>query len=575
MRSALGILVGSALAVVTTFCLVPTSEHSGVHRNRLALSLKGGALIPMPAHRLVGGDDSVWINQGIQNALAQGLTSYQVPAGTYTLQNPIIVPPATINFSLQGAGSALTILTSPSAKMTHMIRVGSLYNHYRNNGSTRLLATVKQGDTSVILPMNFNLPLNKYYTLQDDYLVYNASDPARINNHFELVKFTSYSPTTGRATLDKPAAREYNLNPAIFSADAETSQNVSVSGFGMDGTIIGTTIDASDRLVYAVLVDGLNLTDLRVQTFQSAGLEVDECRNVQITNSSVNGAVDKGAGQGYGFILRHSRFVNVSNSSADGCRHGFILHSGTTDTTLDTCASTGPYSNIDLHGFDERRVVIKNCSCGTTINIGNDKWLAGAKSVTIQNCTMGGALILCPNASGITVTNSSLGGVKTTSSNEPLSSPTGGYPDLVKFDTCSFTTGNSVFTNQISAIGTISFNLCTFESTRTDWGSLFSISQFDQGTLNFTTCKFTVDSLRPADVPFQIYAGGVNAKVVIRGSQFISNGGSLCAVLITAPFAGHVSLTTNTFTSLNPLAKVSFFINTSTIAPSFYGNVIK
>ncbi len=573
MRTTFGIVLGSALALFVTSNLLVSNRATD--RSLSRISLYSSRLVTASgtqAQPLIITDDAVWITQGIQDALTAGLPSYTVPAGTYNIQSPIIIPAGTQNFSLLGAGSGQTILTTPYGKLSHLITAGSLYNIYRNTSALKLSAGVKQGDASIVLPITTPIQIGKYYALQDDYTVSAGSLTTVVKPRFELVKFTSFSTISGRAALDKPSAREYNVNPVIYFADNYVSKNISISGFGMDGTIVGTTTDASDRLVYGVLIDNLALTDLKVQTFQSAGIEVDQCRNVHITNSIVNHSVDLGAGQGYGFILRHSRFVDVSNCSADGCRHGFILHSGTTDTTITSCVASGAYSNFDLHGFDERRVTFTNCTSGNSINIGNDKWLAGAKNVTIQSCSLGGPLVLCPNANVITVTNSSLGGVRTSYVNSPLSNPVSGFPNNVKFDTCTFSTDNNVFTNQPTTIGTISFNLCTFESTRTDFGTTFLISQFDKGSLIFSLCKFTVDSVRPGDVPFQITGGGLSAKINIKSCQFFSPAGALSAVSAIAPFAGSLTVTSNVFTTTGPVGTPTLLLNTSGVTPTNWGN---
>ncbi len=517
-------------------------------------------------------DDSGWINSGILDAIAHGLPEYNIPAGNYQIINPIIIPAGTRNFALKGAGISQTRFTTPSGKANQIVRVGSLFNQYRKVNPINLASSVKEGDPDILIPNGVSVETGKYYVLEDSYTISSSQDVSVSRPRFELVRFTAFSPSTRRAVLENPAAREYDHTPRITPVDSYVSKNITVQGMGMNGSLPGTTTNASDRIVYAWMVDGLTLRDLDVNTFQSAALEVEESRNVSMDNIHVAHAVDLGPGQGYGVIGKHCRFFYVQNSTADGCRHGFILHSGTTDAAFTNCDATGAFSNLDLHGYDERRVVFQNCSSSNSINIGNDKWLAGEKDIKIINCSLGGPIVLCPNARNIRVVGTDLWGFKLTSSTDSGSNPPGGYADKIFFENCYFRADSGVITKESNQIGTISFTRCTFEEVPTTWGTLFLISQIANGSMLFDHCKFIVNSSRAADVGISLQTTSPNFEIQVRSSTFIHKGGGLCAVGTSATYGGKTSLIGNRFLTYGAKSKPVFYKNLGTGKAFVSGN---
>lgn len=524
-------------------------------------------------HRKSAQDDSISINAGIQDALSRGLTEYVIPAGTYVLTNSIIIPAGTSNFTLRGAGKDKTVFTTPSGKMHWIVQVGSLFNSgYKRNAAIKLPASVKEGDLDILLPNGVSVETGKYYVLEDDYKITSSQDPSVAAPRWEIVKFTSFSPSTRRAVLESPAAREYEVNPHVTLAQGYVSNNITVQGMGLVGTLPNTTVDASDRIVYAWLVDHLTLRDLKVDTFQSAALEVEESRNVTIDDVNVSHAVDLGPGQGYGVIVKHSRFSLIQNSHADGCRHGFILHSGSTDALVLNCVASGSISNLDLHGYDERRVTFQSCTAGNSINIGNDKWLGGDKDIKIINCSLGGPIVLCPNARNIQVVNTDLWGFKLSSSEDPLSTPPGGFPGKVSFEDCYFRTAQGIITRECKTIGKFSFNRCTFEEIPTAWGTMFLITQIADGTMVFDRCKFIINSLRSSDISISLTTPSNNFNIVVRSSSFIHKGGGLCAVGTSGTYAGKTSLVGNRFSSFGAKNNPVFLKNAANAKVYTSGN---
>ena len=175
------------------------------------------------------GDDSVWINQGIQNAVGQGQSSYSVPAGLYSLGHPVVIPSGTRNFALTGAGSGRTILTVTDPAMKQAIQVGvlpTLFDNWMITGVWNVPAqAVKAGAGSVRLKTpKTTFPLG-YYVLWDDTKVVCAKGPNSVMNHAEIVKAVSYTPATGDVALDTPTGRDYNSNVMLCPYDGPICVN--------------------------------------------------------------------------------------------------------------------------------------------------------------------------------------------------------------------------------------------------------------------------------------------------------------------------------------------------------------
>jgi len=98
-------------------------------------------------------DDATWINAEIRAAIARGDKAYRLPAGVNELESSIVIPPGTSDFALIGAGSDQTILRTPSVKLSHAVRVGSvpvLFNNWGISNKPQIpVLAVSEGSSRV------------------------------------------------------------------------------------------------------------------------------------------------------------------------------------------------------------------------------------------------------------------------------------------------------------------------------------------------------------------------------------------------------------------------------------------
>jgi hypothetical protein len=486
------------------------------------------------------GDDSGWINAGIQAAIAQGKTVYSVPAGTYTVDNPIFIPPGTRKFAFKGAGSGLTVFTTTNPSMKQAIQVGvlpQLHNNWMITGANNLLAkNVKQGACSVQLESPTPSLALGYYVLWDENKVVCAKGPNVSMNHAEVVKVLSYAPTTGVLKLDVPVGRDFGPYVKLCPYNAAVCTDIEVSGFGF----LGST---SDGLAAVGIADRVVLRDLRVEGFRSDSIMTNTSRNVLIDNVHVSGASEGGAGSGYGVSIYRSRFVTVQNSSAQGCRHGFMMHSGTMDVTINNCTTN---NGFDMHGYDERRIAILNCT-GDGGDVGNDAWLAGARDVLIRNCKFTDPFGFHANVRNVRVVDTEMGGVGVYSAEEgttpTVGDPAGGYADGIVFQRCTFKgSGYTLFWESgANRMGTIAFIGCTFENVSTSWGTIFDVGRVS-GRITVIDSTLTVNS---TDHIVQIANEGNGFSFVMRGCKLYGMGG--LSSWVKATFAGQALMTDNCY----------------------------
>jgi hypothetical protein len=488
---------------------------------------------------LQAGDDSGWINAGIQAAIAQGRASYSVPAGNYSLAKPIVIPAGTQNFTLKGAGSGRTILTASDPAVKQAIQVGvlpQLHNNWMITGPANLpLANAPAGTSTLMLAKAQATLAAGYYVLWDDNLVVCAKGPNVSMNHAEIVRVTGYK-ANGTVFLDVPTGREYGPRAMLAPYQNGTCVNIGVSGFGFRG---GPT----DGLVAVGIVDRAALSDLSVEGFRSDAIMTNTSRNVTIDNARISLATDGDAGSGYGFAIYRSRFVTVTNSTATACRHGFMVHSGSMDVTFSNCYTT---NGFDMHGYDERRIALFGCS-GDGGDVGNDAWLAGARDVLIQRCSFTETLGFHANVRNVRVVDTEFGGVAVYSV-EPGTTPTvgvpaGGYADGVRFDRCTIRgTGFTLFWESgANRMGTFSFNRCLFENLSTSWGTALDVGRMS-GTLVISDSTLRVRSL---DHVVQIANVGQGYNFQMRRCRLEGEG--RLGVWIKSVYGGSATLTDNVY----------------------------
>lgn len=496
-------------------------------------------------------DDSVWINQGIANAISNGEHQYTVPAGTYILQNPIQIPAGTSNFTLQGAGSSQTILTTPNTALNYCIIVGDwvqLHNNWNlTNRTNYAVSAVGQGSQTIKVAEGTAITTGDYYVLWDTHTEWaNNSNQTCVMNHGEVCKVTAYNSSTGTITLDKPTSRSYDSTAELAAINSRICTNITVSGFGMNGLVTGGG-SATSALLLGGISDHISTTDMYVTDFFTDAIDFVMARNISISKMNLNNSVATDPGDGYGVTLQRCRYATVMNCTSTNMRHGYIGHAGSTDLTFVNCTATG--CDFDLHGMDERRATFTNCTSDGTIQIGNQAWPEGDSSVTINGGSFGGGINACAYAENVTATKTSFACLtvfsELTGVNNP---PSTQYPDNFTFNQCSFVNPHNEI-SESSRFGTATFNGCYFESTNTAWGYIIVFSQMSVKNFTFSSCTFKNDSTR-GDVPIQINDPATLFNLTLSNCAVTAEGGSTYAVVFQSKYAGKTTLSNNSFTSV-------------------------
>jgi len=424
-------------------------------------------------------------------AIAAGQTTYTLPAGEVDLTQPIIIPPGPRGFTLSGAPGGTTLRT-PAHMDRQAIRIGNrpeLSDNWWIVGPNNVaIDAVADGQNWVRSAQQ--IPPG-YAVIWDETKIVCAKGPNVSMNHAELVKVLTYDAATGKATLDTKVGRSYSSPAWLCPYEGATCANLKIQGISFDGSTADGS-PTSEGLIMVGIADGVQLVDLHAKNFRSDAIATNTARNVQITGCSVQGASEGGAGAGYGFSIYRSRNVLLQGDSAVGCRHGILLHSGTMDVDVKSCQTP---NGFDLHGYDERRVNITDCS-GDGLDIGNDAWLGGAKDVHLTGCTITGDVGFHAGT-GIVCTDCKFGSIGLYSV-EAGTTPTVGVPaseeigDLTLIG-CTMTTGGNGLNDQgAKRYGKVTLRDCKFRSKSTCLDLSFSGAV---GSLACTGCTFYTQSV--------------------------------------------------------------------------------
>lgn len=493
-------------------------------------------------------DDSVWINQGIVEAIRQGKSEYVLPSGTFTIDNPIRIPYGTSNFSLRGQGMDQTTISTPNKRLGAAIYIGLetvLHNNWGiANRTNYAVTTVKDGATTVKLNDGQQPIEPGYYVLWDRSAIVKDNGVDQSMNRAEIVLVTAFDPTTNMATLSVPVGREYLVNPSLADFRQFMCNNIEVSDIGFDGAVNDGTY--TNSFVSSGVCDGLVLARLKVRNYVTGGISVNLTRNTLIDSTDVGGATNFGPGGGYGVAVYRSRFVTIRNCKDWLARHSFIMHSGTMDVLLEGCSTqVGGY---DTHGYDERRITFRNCT-GNGINLGNDGYMGGGRDFLVENCDLQGGIDCHPNIRNVYVKNSTLtgSGFYYTPIGSTKGNPSGGYADNIYFDGCTFRgNGSGGLVGNSSVVGQVTFRNCIFDFTRTDWGVALKCTAWQRGSLSFVNCDFishTGGYLAELDRTTR------NFRLQLLKCRFSSTGSALYAVRILKDFRGTLQSSNNTFRS--------------------------
>lgn len=547
------------LAVVTVATLTLPALAGGSFKG-----VSGGRLSSLVELLLVSptSDDSVWINQEIQNAIAQNRTSYTLPAGTYDLQNPIVIPPGTSNFSLYGGGSSRTVLRS-STGLDHAIVVGDFevpYFQYKDY-SYFSVPDIPSGVRSVRLA-SVNGLTPGYYVLNDDYAIRHKYSGEYSRTRAELVRVLYVNTGTRTVVFDVSTGREYTENARLSALRTAATENIRVQGMSFDGN--GDNGATSDGGLRARHVSGLTLVDFAVRNYAGHAIQIETCRNVVSSACGVYDATAIGPGQGYGVDLSSCRYVTVSDLMARNTRHAVQLDHGTSDVLIQRVVATstlGWNGGIDMHGQDNRRITVRNCYA-PNVNIAHEEWLGGASDISVEGGRID-FLLVGPNTVGLRVLNPNSKWIRFTQwdrQGNPL--PASSKIDHVTVQGGLFSYGGVHIDGNNFDVTSLSFVNTTFITMSPDRASVKLDSA--NGSLSFISCRFQTGS---TETPIQVSTGTNSAKrlmLTMEKCRVISTQGLQYGAILTSPFRGRISFRDNIMTSTRSGAR---FLNNAASAP--------
>jgi hypothetical protein len=505
-------------------------------------------------------DDSIWINAGIQEAIANGQSSYVLPAGDFVLEKQIRIPAGTKNFALLGAGPDATVFRTPIVRMAQAIRVGNQPANHNNSvisgRPTWRVSNVGQNKKLVTLLVNQEPLVPGYYALWDDNKIRHIDEVYSLYNRTDIVRVTGYDHTTRVATLDVGTGRNYDKAPKLTHVEPIMCQNITVSGIGFDG--LTSTGEGSDGLVVAGLTDGLNVSNVKVRNFHTGGIYTLVCRNVKIDRSDIERSTITGPGMGYGIWISRSRFVTITNAIARSHRHGYIMHAGAMDVTV--LDSIGDNASFDSHGMDERRITFRRCRGETGLDLGNGGWLGGGNTFLVEDCFFTRGVRVHSNVTNVTVRRGEHAYLALYHRNEGTTgTPARGIPGAVTCTNVKFTgTQAGIIGSQVLRFQKATFTGCSFTNTSPENGRAFSISGEAHGQLQLKNCTFTAVSPR---IPIHLSGGVGKLSVTIDGSRLVSEKGAPAGIWLSSPSNAAFTFTNNTFTSIGGKVGTKFLKN--------------
>jgi hypothetical protein len=395
------------------------------------------------------------------DAKAQSGGTVTLPADL-TIDTPLVVPAGARNLTIQGAPGGTVM--RPSRQLTKQaILVGNrpeLASNWWITGASniRIIGTLKTGAKQIQLDWTPQIPEPGYYVLWDDYKIVCAKGPNVNMNHAEVVQISAVDGPTRLATLVSGIGREYTGKVSVCPYQGRVCTRITIKGIRWDGKAPDGSV--SEGLVAVGISDGVRLENLTATNFRSDAVMCNTARNVVMSGIQVSGASGGEAGEGYGISIYRSRFVSVSDSSATGCRHSYIVHSGSMDVSIRRCYTA---NGIDTHGYDERRIAILECS-GDGGDLGNDAWLGGAVDVLISRCKFSEPIGLHANVRSVRIVDSTIGGLSIYSSERQTvwpAEPAEGYADRIRVDRCIIR--GSLTTQGASRFGTLTMTGGAFE----------------------------------------------------------------------------------------------------------------
>lgn len=259
-------------------------------------------------------DDSVWINAGIRDAIRKGDHDYVLPAGDVTIGNPIKIPAGTHDFTIRGAGSTSTTIYT-TTRMDSAIVIGDnvqLHNNWglRNRPNSQV-QPVHEGDRTLTLLNGEHARGSHYYVLWDMHTEgANNEFKTVVMNHAEIVHTGSVH--GDQVDLDYPVGRDYEMTAQLADIQPFICRNIHVQGIGFNGGNQSPN-NTTRGLLGATLIDGIEVSDVKVQHFITNALYFVNCSHIKVSNATMSSAGFNGPGGGYGVALSRCRFAEVSD----------------------------------------------------------------------------------------------------------------------------------------------------------------------------------------------------------------------------------------------------------------------
>ena len=456
----------------------------------------------------------------VLQAIQSGKTSFTLPDGNVILSSPIVIPAGTRNFTLQGGVN--TTLITPVVLNKQAIIVGNIVvlsdNWYITGKGNIPIDPAVTGQNTITTATT--IPLG-YGVICDDYRVLCAKGDNSVMNHAEIVRITAFDTTTNIATLDRPAGREYGPAGHVWflPCDSAICRNITVKNINFDGATTDGSGKYSQGEIMVGMADNVTLSNLNAKNFISDAISATNTRNLVIGQCSANGALSGALGTGYGITIYRCRNVKIVGCSSSGVQQSFMLHAGTMDVVIQSCVAP---NDFDMHGFDERRIIIERCT-GDGLDVGNAAWLGGESTVELISCNLtgdinfiGGNNIECIGCKFGTVNIFSTKAGTTPTVGDPASQ----IVDNLTFINCTMSNGGSCLTDEgaDNGYGAIAFNNCTFTSKSTVVELTFDNAT---GNLSFNNCTFATTS---TDHVLQFEALPSGGSLLINNCTLIGKG---------------------------------------------------
>lgn len=232
---------------------------------------------------------------------------------------------------------------------------------------------------------------------------HNASgDPYKNSARLEIKKILALTSST--VTFDSPLVDNYAL-----AWHAGITLYAPIENSSIMGVRARYNADQPTRNIHGIQVGyacGCRVEDCQIDGSQGqrgSGIRISNSRQCQVNMCRVTYPKYVGSGEGYGIAIYYTDECRVLNTTAEGCRHNFLLQKAN-HTTVALCTSINDgISGIDLHGVNSIRTHIHGCRLlggpayydstqhKSLLRVGNTSHAAGDRETFITGCFLSGA----------------------------------------------------------------------------------------------------------------------------------------------------------------------------------------